>query len=171
MPKLFDITKNCSGLYSKGRAEKIVRDAVDALHNIGIAFTYNEPVIWFEYIRDVSVRAKEKELQTVIVSNGYVNEEPLEEIISFTDAFNIDLKAFNDDFTGSLPGEPGLLEKPCQDRKIRQASGDNHSDVPATTIAKKIASQAEWIAGELGKDTPLHLSRYFPMYKRIPTQG
>jgi pyruvate formate lyase activating enzyme len=52
--------RTAAGFTVKTEAEKIVRDAVDALHNIGIAFTYNEPVIWFEYIRDVSVRAKKK---------------------------------------------------------------------------------------------------------------
>ncbi|HPY67865.1 MAG TPA: AmmeMemoRadiSam system radical SAM enzyme [Bacteroidales bacterium] len=161
--------RTAAGFTVKTEAEKIVRDAVDALHNIGIAFTYNEPVIWFEYIRDVSVRAKEKGLQTVIVSNGYVNEEPLEEIISFTDAFNIDLKAFNDDFYRKLTGaELGPVKKSL----VKIAKSGRHLEITTLIIPghndseKEIASQAEWIAGELGKDTPLHLSRYFPMYKR-----
>lgn len=161
--------RTAAGFTVKTEAEKIVNDAVAALHNTGIAFTYNEPVIWFEYIRDVAAKAKKKGLRIVIVSNGYVNEDPLDEIISFTDAFNIDLKAFNNDFYRKLTGAE--LE-PVKKSLLKIARSGRHLEITTLIIPgyndndKEIASQAQWIAGELGKDTPLHLSRYFPMYKR-----
>ena len=96
--------RTAAGFTTKTEPEKIIKSAQSSLNNIGIAFTYNEPVIWFEFIRDVALKAKKKGLRTVMVSNGYVNKEPLEEIISFTDAFNIDLKAFNNDFYRQLTG-------------------------------------------------------------------
>lgn len=161
--------RTAAGFTVKTEAEKIVNDAVAALHNTGIAFTYNEPVIWFEYMRDVAAKAKKKGLRIVIVSNGYVNEDPLDEIISFTDAFNIDLKAFNNDFYRKLTGAE--LE-PVKKSLLKIARSGRHLEITTLIVPgyndndKEIASQAQWIAGELGKDTPLHLSRYFPMYKR-----
>ena len=64
----------------------------------GIAWTYNEPSIWYEYTFDTSKLAKENDLYTVYVSNGYITEEPLREISPFLDAINVDVKAFTDDF-------------------------------------------------------------------------
>jgi pyruvate formate lyase activating enzyme len=158
-----------SGYTSKTEPEKIIKDAQSALHNIGIAFTYNEPVIWFEFIRDVAVKAKKKGLKTVMVSNGFINKEPLDEIISFTDAFNIDLKAFNSESYKKLTGAD---IEPVKSALRQIADSGKHLEVTTLVIPghnddeKEMAQLAEWIAGELGKDTPFHLSRYFPMYKR-----
>jgi pyruvate formate lyase activating enzyme len=149
--------------------EKIIKDAQSALHNIGIAFTYNEPVIWFEFIRDVALKAKRKGLRTVMVSNGFVNKEPLDEIISFTDAFNIDLKAFDAAFYKKLTGAD--LE-PVKKALKQIGKSSKHLEITTLIIPgqnddeKEMALEADWIAGELGKDVPLHLSRYFPMFKR-----
>ena len=82
-----------------------------SLKIISDAFTYNEPVIWFEFMRDIAVISKRRGLYTVMVSNGYVNREPLNEIMEFIDAFNIDLKAFNNSFYRKLTGaELNLLK-------------------------------------------------------------
>jgi pyruvate formate lyase activating enzyme len=161
--------RSASGFTTKTEPEKIIKNAQSALHNIGIAFTYNEPVIWFEFIRDVAVKAKKKGLRTVMVSNGYVNSEPLKEIISFTDAFNIDLKAFNDDFYRHLAGAE--LE-PVKNTLRTIAKSGKHLEITTLIIPgqnddeKEMEMETEWIAGELGQDTPFHLSRYFPMFKR-----
>jgi len=161
--------RSAAGFTSITEPEKIVKDALAALNNIGIAFTYNEPVIWFEFVRDTALKARKKGLRTVMVSNGYINKEPLDEIISFTDAFNIDLKAFNNDFYKKLTGAD--LE-PVKNT-LKQISGSGkHLEITTLIIPghndneDEMAFQAEWIAHELGKDIPLHLSRYFPMYKR-----
>ncbi|HLP72069.1 MAG TPA: AmmeMemoRadiSam system radical SAM enzyme [Bacteroidales bacterium] len=149
--------------------EEIVSAALRTPKNIGIAFTYNEPTIWFEFIRDVSISARNAGLNTVVVSNGYVNPEPLKEITGFIDAFNIDLKSFNDNSYRTLTG--AHLEPVLNSLKIIAGSG-KHLEVTSLIIPGhndnlgEMEKQSEWIAGELGKDVPLHLSRYYPMYKR-----
>lgn len=158
-----------AGFVAKTGIESILHDAHNALNNIGIAFTYNEPVIWFEFIRDVALRARKKGLKTIMVSNGYVNREPLDEIISFTDAFNIDLKSFNDGFYKKLTGASLESVK----RSLKQIAGSGrHLEITTLVIPghndseNEMALQTEWIAGELGRDVPFHLSRYFPMFRR-----
>jgi pyruvate formate lyase activating enzyme len=148
---------------------KIVKDALSSKSNIGIAFTYNEPVIWFEFMRDVAERAKKEGLLTVMVSNGFVNSEPLDEILGFIDAFNIDLKAFNNSFYRKLTGAE---IEPVKNGLKQIAKTDKHLEITTLIIPgkndneKEMAFQTEWIAGELGKNVPFHISRYFPMYKR-----
>ncbi|MGA1978357.1 MAG: radical SAM protein, partial [Bacteroidales bacterium] len=129
----------------------------------------NEPVIWFEFVRDVAVKARMKGLHTVMVSNGFVNREPLQEFITFTDAFNIDLKAFNNEFYRKLAGAD--LE-PVKNALMQISKSGKHLEVTTLVIpgqnddVREMDYEASWIAGELGKDTPLHLSRFFPMFKR-----
>lgn len=161
--------KTLAGFSTKIESDKIIRDALSSLNNIGIAFTYNEPVIWFEFIADVAREARKKGLKTVMVTNGFVNRDPLGEIISFTDAFNVDLKAFNNNFYKKLTG--AFLEPVKENLKQIAASG-RHLEITTLVIPgrnddeKEMELQTEWIAGELGKNIPFHLSRYFPMYKR-----
>jgi pyruvate formate lyase activating enzyme len=166
----YHISQNIpKSIVSDVKIDKIIDDALSIENNIGIAFTYNEPIIWFEFIRDVAVTAKEKGLHTVVVSNGYVNSEPLGEIISFTDAFNIDLKAFNNTFYRHLTGSE--LE-PVKSSLKQVARSGKHLEVTTLIIPgqnddeKEMAQQTEWIANELGNETPFHLSRYHPNYKR-----
>jgi len=153
----------------KTEPEKIIKDALSALNNIGIAFTYNEPVIWFEFVRDVALKARKKGLRTVMVSNGFVNRDPLSEIISFTDAFNIDLKAFNNEFYRKLTG---AHIEPVKSALKQIAESGKHLEVTTLIIpgqndtVQEMENEASWISGELGRKVPLHLSRYFPMYKR-----
>lgn len=156
-------------LIPKATPEKIVKDALSAERNIGIAFTYNEPVIWFEFMRDTAIAAKNSGLYTVMVSNGYVNREPLNEITGFIDAFNIDLKAFNNNFYRKLTGSE---IEPVKNGLKQIAKSGKHLEITTLIIPgqndneKEMTLQAEWIAGELGKSVPLHLSRYFPMHRR-----
>ncbi len=149
--------------------QSIVDKALTAENNIGVAFTYNEPVIWFEFMKDTAVTAKDAGLNTVMVSNGYVNSEPLSEMIQFIDAFNIDLKAFKDDFYRKFAGAGIEPVKNC----LKQISrSGRHLEITTLIIPglnddeEEMSSEATWIATELGKHVPLHLSRYFPMYKR-----
>ncbi len=147
----------------------IIKDALSTNNNIGIAFTYNEPTIWFEYIRDVAKIANKEGLFTVLVSNGYVNSDPLDEIIKFIDAFNIDLKAFNNAFYKNLTGSE--LE-PVKSSLKQIADSGKHLEITTLIIPgqndaeKEMALQTEWMATELGPDIPFHLSKYFPTYKR-----
>jgi pyruvate formate lyase activating enzyme len=156
-------------LISDSTPEKIVKNALSIEKNIGIAFTYNEPVISFEFMRDTAILAKEAGLFTVMVSNGFVTSEPLGEIIQFIDAFNIDLKAFNNNFYKKLTGAD--LE-PVKDSLIQISNAGKHLEVTTLIIPgqndneHEMELQSEWMAGELGKETPFHLSKYFPRFKR-----
>jgi pyruvate formate lyase activating enzyme len=144
-------------------------EAVSSRKNIGMAFTYNEPVIWFEFMRDTAIKIKEKGLYTVMVSNGFVNADPLNEITGFIDAFNIDLKAFNGQFYKKLTGAD--LE-PVKETLKQIAKTGRHLEITTLIIPGRNDSEDEmemeskWISEELGNETPFHLSRYFPMYKR-----
>ncbi len=149
--------------------EFLAKEAMHAENNIGIAFTYNEPVIWFEYVRDVSEIVKKSGLSTVMVSNGYINSKPLSEMTGFIDAFNIDLKAFNKNFYRKLTGAD---IEPVKSSLKQIAKSGKHLEITTLIIPdendseKEMKKQVEWIEGELGKDVPFHLSRYFPMYNR-----
>ncbi len=72
--------------------------------NIGIAYTYNEPIVWFEYVRDTAALAREAGLANVMVTNGLIEEEPLDELLGLVDAFNVDIKSMDDDFYRRLCG-------------------------------------------------------------------
>ncbi len=149
--------------------EELVVAALSSKKNIGMAFTYNEPTISLEFIRDVAVSIKNAGMMTVLVSNGYVNKDPLSEIIEFMDAFNIDLKAFNNNSYRKLTGAD--LE-PVKNSLKQIAKSGRHLEITSLIIPghndkeEEMILQTEWIAGELGKNVPFHLSKYFPMYKR-----
>ncbi len=154
---------------SKETPEKLINEALKLDKNIGIAFTYNEPMIWFEYVRDTALLAKKARLKTVMVSNGFVNKEPLDELLGFIDAFNIDLKAFNNVFYKKLTGSE---IEPVKAGLKQIAQSGKHLEVTTLIIPgqndseKEMEMQVEWMADELGRDVPFHLSKYHPMYKR-----
>lgn len=136
--------------------------------NIGIAFTYNEPLMWYEYVHDTARRIKEKDekLDMVLVSNGYINEEPFRELLPYIDAMNIDLKAFNDGFYDDVC--KGDVESVL--RTIKLANEGCHVELTTLVIGehndseKEIREMCKWIAS-VNKNIPLHLSRYYPNYK------
>jgi len=149
--------------------DELVRQALAARGNIGIAFTYNEPVIWFEYVIECARLASEKGLRNVIVTNGYVNTDPLKEMMQVIDAFNIDLKAFSNDFYRQFTG---ATLKPVLDAIKTVASSGRHLEITTLILPglndseDEMRREAEWIAENAGRSVPLHLSRYFPMYRR-----
>lgn len=148
--------------------EEIIAKASAITENIGIAYTYNEPIVWYEFMLDVAVATKKTHLKNVVVSNGYINPKPLEKLMPYVDAFNIDLKAFNDNFYKQLVG--GHLE-PVKQSLIKIKKFGCHLEITNLIIPSKnddereFAEMINWIANELGQDTVLHLSRYFPRYK------
>jgi len=148
---------------------KLVIEALNSPDNIGLAFTYNEPVIWYEFVMDTAALIREKGMYNIMVSNGFVNRNPLNEMLELIDAFNIDLKAFNDSFYSKLAGA-GL--EPVKEALKQIAKAGKHLEITTLIIPGRNDSEQEmdmeskWISSELGNETPLHLSRYFPMYKR-----
>jgi len=135
--------------------------------NIGVAYTYNEPVIFYEFMSDCAVAVKNSGLKNVVVSNGFINPEPLKRLLPFIDAFNIDLKAFSENFYQKQAG--GKLQPVLETLKTIVKSG-KHLEVTNLVIpglnddSEEFKSMVKWIKTELGSDVPLHLSRYFPAY-------
>jgi len=148
--------------------DKLIQAAQNDLGNIGIAYTYNEPTVLFEYMYDSAVQAKKKGLKTVMVTNGYINEKPLEDLLKCIDAFSVDLKAFTEDFYKNQTGSH--LEPVKQTLKQIQTAG-KHLEIVNLIIPNlndnesTFTEMIEWIYKELGKNTVLHLSRYSPNYK------
>ncbi len=148
--------------------KEIMQQALNQPGNIGIAFTYNEPIVWFEYMYDIAQLAKQAGLKTVVVTNGYINKEPLNSLLEVIDAFSVDLKAFTEDFYTKVTSSK--LE-PIKEtlKQIRQAN--KHLEVVNLIIPElnddefSFTALTKWIASELGKDTVFHISRYFPGYK------
>jgi len=134
--------------------------------SLGIAYTYSEPLIWFEYVVDTARLAKEAGLVNVLVTNGLINPQPLEELLPYIDAMNIDLKSM----------EEGFYRKYCQGPQapvletIRRSFSACHIEITNLLIPglndgqDTIRRLIDWVA-ELSPDIPLHFSRYFPHYK------
>ena len=148
--------------------ENLARLALDLTHkergNIGVAFTYNEPFISYEFVRDTSEYLHQVGLKSVLVTNGTVAEKPLREILPLIDAMNIDLKAFNADFYKWIGGDFETVRK-----TISIAAQSCHVEVTTLIIPGKndnfeeMLDEAEWLAS-ISPDIPLHISRFFPRY-------
>ncbi len=136
------------------------------VNNIGIAYTYNEPLIWFEYLSDTAKLAHSKGLKNIVITNGYLNIEPLKELLPFIDAVNIDVKGFTNDVYKRLGGElQPVLEAAALLNSSAHVEITNLLVPDMNTDPKQIKALVDWIADNLGADTPLHFSRYFPSHK------
>ncbi len=131
--------------------------------NVGLAYTYAEPFVWYEYVLDTCKLAKARGLKNVLVTNGFVEEAPLEELLPYVDAMNIDLKSFREEFYRRIcKGRLGPVM-----RTIEITSKATHVEVTTLLIpgmndsAEEIDELAGWLAG-VDKNTVLHLSRYHP---------
>ncbi len=149
-------------------SEHIIHEAIKTWNNIGIAYTYNEPFTFYEFALETAQLAQTNGLKNVMVSNGYINPEPLKKLLPYIDAFNIDLKAFSDNFYRMHT--KGKLQPVLETLKTISQS-DAHLEITTLVIPELnddeniFRDMAKWIAIELGEKTPLHLSRYFPQYK------
>lgn len=140
----------------------------DRADNIGVAYTYNEPTIFYEYMLATAKRVRQAGFYNVAVTNGYINKHPLEELLEYIDAFNIDLKAFTGDFyrrIASAELEPVKDAIMAVHRKGRHLELTNLVISGLNDDAVVFEEMVRWIATELGPQTPLHLSRYFPNYQ------
>lgn len=133
---------------------------------IGVAYTYSEPMMWYEYVRETARRVKEKGLSNVLVTNGYIEMDPLQELLPYIDAINLDIKAYTEDFyrtlcCGSLPqvlANAKLMAEKCHlEVTTLLIPGQNDGKQEIESLAKFLA--------EINPDIPLHLTRYFPNYK------
>lgn len=134
--------------------------------NIGIAYTYNEPLTSYEFVLDCSILAHKNDLKNVIVTNGFINVEPMEKLLSNIDAMNIDLKAFTQKFYKEICN--GSLE-PVK-KTIALCVRKCHVEVTTLLVPglndseDEISLLAQWIAG-ISPEIPLHLTRHHPDYR------
>ena len=155
---------HCSA--QRERCWEIIAQAKEA-HSFGIAYTYNEPFIWYEFVLETARLAKSEGLANVLVTNGFVNMKPLEEMLPVIDAMNIDLKSFSDDF----------YRKICKARLapvlevIKRSAQVCHIELTTLLIPtlndseEELTKLVDWVYANAGPETPLHFSRYFPCYK------
>jgi pyruvate formate lyase activating enzyme len=134
---------------------------------VGIAYTYSEPFIWFETIMEVGRMVREQGQVNVMVTNGYMEPGPLAELLGVVDAMNIDIKSMDPAFYRRLcKGRLTPVLRACE-----QARKSCHLEITNLLIPGKNDSPAEvrelaaFVAANLGADTPLHLSRYFPRHR------
>lgn len=134
--------------------------------NIGVAFTYNEPTVCFEFIRDTSKLLHEARLKSVVVTNGGLVRKYADELLPHVDALNIDLKGFSNEFYRYVKGEFDTV------KEFIKAAVEHKCHVELTTLViptknddpEEIGREVEWIAS-ISPEIPLHLSRFFPRYK------
>ena len=147
----------------EGLAAKALEYQADG--NIGVAFTYNEPLIGWEYVRDTARLVKEYGMDNVLVTNGSVLPEILEEVLPWIDAMNIDLKGFRQDYYHKLGGDLETVKA-----FITRAAASCHVELTTLIVPgendgiEEMEEEAKWIAS-LGREIPLHVTRFFPQYR------
>jgi len=135
--------------------------------NIGVAYTYNEPLIGYEYVRDCAALVHEQGMVNVLVTNGTVEEEPWRALLPLIDAANIDLKGFTPAWYRRLGGDLETVK-----RSIALAAERCHVEVTTLLIPRENDSEEEirelarWLAS-ISPEIPLHLSRFFPRYRML----
>jgi len=147
--------------------DKIV-DAAIKNKSVNIAHTYSEPVIFYEYVYDIGVEAKKKSVNNIMISNGYIQPKPMQELCKYLDAVKIDLKAFTEKFyrevcIGELKPVLDVLELIKKEGKWLEIVV---LLVPTLNDSKdEISRMSKWIVEKLGPDVPVHFSRFHPQYK------
>ncbi len=133
--------------------------------NIGVAFTYNEPLVGWEYVLDTAKSVKESSMKNVLVTNGTASPEILERLLPYIDAMNIDLKGFREEYYQKLGGSLSAVKE-----FISRAAKTCHVELTTLIVpgendsVQEMEEEARWIAS-LNEEIPLHISRFFPRYR------
>ena len=133
-----------------------------------IAYTYTEPFTWFEYMYDIAVLAHAKGLKNILVSAGYVEKEPLRELLPYIDAANIDIKAMDDAIYRRYCG---ATLAPVLENILAMKAAGVHVEITNLLVTglndseEQVRSLCQWMVENGLQDVPLHLSRYFPRYR------
>ena len=133
-----------------------------------IAFTYTEPFTWWEYMYDIAVLAHDKGLKNILVSAGYVEKEPLKELLPYLDAANVDIKAMDDSFYRKYCG---ASLSPVLENILAMTADGVHVEITNLLVTglndseEHVGRLCEWMTGNGLQDVPLHFSRYFPRYR------
>ena len=133
-----------------------------------IAYTYTEPFTWWEYMYDIAVLAHDKGLKNILVSAGYVEKEPLREILPYIDAANIDIKAIDDSFYRKYCG---ATLSPVLDNILAMKDAGVHVEITNLLVTglndseECVVALCRWMSSNGLQDVPLHFSRFFPRYR------
>jgi len=133
-----------------------------------ISWTYNEPAIWHEYTYDSAVLAKKAGLKTIYVTNGYITPEALKRISPYLDAYRVDIKSFSEDFYRKVCG--ARLAPVLESTKLAKELGMHVETITLVIPGRndspeEITQIVRWVRDNLGVDTPMHFTRFHPMYK------
>ena len=137
-------------------------------NSIGIAYTYSEPLMWYEFLLDCCAEFHKAGMVNVLVTNGYINPEPFAKLIPLVDAMNVDLKSMDNEFYRKLCG--GVKLQPVLQTIETAYNAGIHIEITQLLITgandsvEQIKKTVDWVSS-LGKDIPLHFSRYFPRHK------
>lgn len=133
--------------------------------NIGVAYTYNEPLVGWEYVRDTARLVREYGMVNILVTNGTASQKVLEELLPWIDAMNIDLKGFREEYYRKLGGDLETVKA-----FIARAAESCHVELTTLIVPgendspEEMEAQAKWISG-LNPAIPLHITRFFPRYR------
>jgi len=138
-----------------------------------IAYTYSEPIVFYEYMVDCARAGRERGIKSVVITAGYINHDPWLELISEVDAIKVDFKAFTEDFYRDVC--QGKL-KPVMDALVDLAKSDIWYELVYLVVPtlnddpNDIRRMSRWMVKELGRDVPIHFTRFHPMYllKNLP---
>jgi pyruvate formate lyase activating enzyme len=135
-------------------------------NTVGIAYTYNEPTVWYEFVSECAQEAKAEKLSNVLVTNGYISKEALRELLPSIDALNIDVKAWQDDFYRRIAG--GKLKPVLETVEEAYAAGAwveiTYLVIPGENDKEEDMKKLTTWLGKINPAIPLHLSRFFPAY-------
>jgi len=146
--------------------EKLVSAAIENKCE-SIAYTYTDPVVFYEYTYDASIIAKEKGIKNILVTAGYINKEPFKKLCEVTDGANIDLKAFSDKFYKEVSNASlkPVLETLVYSKNAGVATEVTNLIIPTLNDSDNdLQNLCKWIKSDMGADTPLHFSRFHPDY-------
>lgn len=141
----------------------VLRDGLSS-----VSFTYTEPTVFFEYMYDIARLAKQQGLKTNLVTNGFINPEPLKQLLKYMDAVRVDLKAFTEEYYRQISF--GRLEPVLQTLRIIHAAGA-HLEIINLVVPtlndnpEDIRRMCEWIVANLGSGVPVHFNRFFPQFQ------
>ena len=145
---------------------ELAQESSQKYGSIGVAFTYNEPLLSYEYLRDTLPLLRRAGQKAVLVTNGQIEEEPLRELLPYVDAMNIDLKTFAEKTYAKLGGSLRAAQRTIQ----MAAEAGVHVEVTTLVVpgisddVNEFCEEVDWLA-RVSREIPLHLSRYFPRYK------
>jgi pyruvate formate lyase activating enzyme len=133
-----------------------------------IAYTYTEPIVWSEYVKDTAIAGHQRGLKSVMISAGYINPDPLAELAAAMDAIKIDLKAFDEGFYHDICGSS---LKPVLDTLVQIKESGTWLEIVNLIIPtlndgeKQIEDLCTWVRANLGPNVPVHFTRFHPTYK------